>query len=89
MIPLRNKELLITYLKRGYTIAEACEAAQVSKASLYRLFKTQPGFKDDVEGAIFQARDTSKEIEREVAKRNMAKVKEIVTKKTKYRFLGK
>lgn len=81
MIPLRNKELLIEYLKQGASIQEACEAAQVSRASLYRLFKDQPGFKDDVEGAIFASKDKTKEIQKKVAERNMELVKQIVLKR--------
>lgn len=83
MIPLRNKELLIEKLKAGYTILEACAASQISKASLYRLFKTQPGFKEDVERAIFEAHDKSKEIDKEVEKRNMDKLKGLVLKRAK------
>lgn len=81
MIPLHNKELLIQNLKKGYTIIEACKASQVSKASLYRLFKTQPGFKADVEKAIFEANDKSAQIDREVEKRNMEKVKDLINKR--------
>lgn len=81
MIPLHNKELLIQNLKKGYTIIEACEASQVSKASLYRLFKSQPGFKTDVEKAIFEAKDKSAEIDREVERRNMDKLKGIINRK--------
>lgn len=83
MIPLHNKELLIQNLKKGYTILEACKASQVSKATLYRLFKSQPSFKADVEKAIFEAKDVSKEIDREVARRNMDKVKGIIARKRK------
>lgn len=81
MIPLHNKELLIKNLKKGYTILEACKASQVSKATLYRLFKSQPGFKADVEAAIFHAKDVSKEIDREVEKRNLLKIKGIINRK--------
>lgn len=81
MIPLYNKELLINNLKKGYSILEACKASQVSKASLYRLFKVQPGFKADVEKAIFQAKDVSKEIDKEVEKRNLDRIKGIINRK--------
>lgn len=81
MIPLHNKELLIKNLQKGYTIMEACEASQVSKASLYRLFKTQPGFKADVERAIFEANDKSAQIDREVEKRNMDRIKGIINRR--------
>lgn len=81
MIPLHNKELLIKNLKAGYTIIEACKASQVSKATLYRLFKEQPGFKADVEKAIFEAKDVSKEIEAQVQQRNMDKIKGIINRK--------
>lgn len=84
MIPLQNKELLIKNLKAGYTILEACKASQVSKASLYRLFKTQPGFKADVERAIFEAKDVSKQIDIEVQKRNMDKIKGIINRKRRF-----
>lgn len=81
MIPLRNKELLIQNLAKGYTIQEACAASQVSRASLYRLFKEQPGFKEDVEQAIFKAKDKSKEIDKMVEKRNMEKIKGLINRK--------
>lgn len=81
MIPLHNKELLIKNLKKGYTILEACTASQISKASLYRLFKTQPGFKTDVEKAIFEAKDISKEIDKKVKERNLDKIKGIINRK--------
>lgn len=81
MIPLHNKELLIKNLKKGYTILEACKASQISKASLYRLFKTQPGFKADVERAIFEANDKSAEIDKEVEKRNMERTKALINRK--------
>lgn len=81
MIPLHNKELLIKYLSEGYTIIEACTAAQISKASLYRLFKEQPGFKTEVEKAIFKAHDRSEEIQKQVAERNMDNLKKMIVKK--------
>ena len=81
MIPLRNKELLIEHLRAGYTIVEACEASQVSKASLYRFFKTNPGFKEDVERAIFEA-NAKKELQvKAIEERNMAELKKIVLRK--------
>lgn len=81
MIPLRNKELLIKYLKDGYTIMEACKAAQVSKASLYRFFKTNPGFKDDVESVIFKANDESLKIKKQVEARKMQELKDLINRK--------
>lgn len=81
MIPLRNKELLIKYLNDGYTILEACKAAQVSKASLYRFFKTNPSFKEDVEKAIFKSKDESKEIQEQVKERKMQEVKGIINRR--------
>lgn len=81
MIPLRNKELLIKHLTEGYTIVEACKAAQVSKASLYRFFKSNPGFKEDVDQAIFKANDETKEITKDVEKRNMENVRKIIMRR--------
>lgn len=81
MIPLYNKELLIKYLQEGYTIIEACQAAQVSKASLYRLFKEQPGFKADVDRALFKAKDVSADIQAQVEARKMEELKGMITKK--------
>lgn len=81
MIPLRNKELLIKHLSEGYTILEACKAAQVSKASLYRFFKTNPGFKEDVERAVFKANDESEKIQKQVEERKMKDIRDILNRK--------
>lgn len=51
MIDLHSKNLLIKHLEEGYSIVDACKLSGISKASLYRLFKEQPGLKIDVENA--------------------------------------
>lgn len=81
MIPLHNKELLIENLRKGYSIIEACEASQVSKASLYRLFKTHPGFKEDVERAIFEANEKKDTRVKEIEKQGLEDIKKIVLRK--------
>lgn len=82
MIPNKNKDILISKLRLGYTILEACEASQISKATLYRHLK-DPQFKDIFDEAIFYANskiDTAKE---KVQEKNWEEMKKIALRKRK------
>lgn len=84
MIPTKNKDILISKLRSGYTILEACKASQISKATLYRHLK-DPQFKEIFDDAIFYANtkiDTAKEkVQQETDQKNWEELKKIVLKK--------
>lgn len=81
MIPLHNKELLIKNLEAGQSIVEACQTSQVSKASLYRLFKTQPGFKEDVDRAMFKGTQKVQVQIKKLEDKNMEELKKIINRR--------
>lgn len=74
MIPHRNRDIFIEKLLEGYTILEACKLSQISKASLYRMFKETPAFKVEAENAIFKAKDA-------INQREIEKIRKIVQRR--------
>lgn len=81
MIPSRNKDLLIQFLEKGATIQEACKAAQISKPTLYSLFKSNPDYRKAADEAIFKAKDKTQEVIKDIQKRNMDMVKQMIIKR--------
>lgn len=84
MIPNKNKDILIEKLRLGYSIIEACELSQISKATLYRHLK-DPQFKTLFDEAVFYANtkiDTAKEkVQKETDEKNWAELKKIALRK--------
>jgi len=74
MIPLQKKELLIQKLQAGLDLTNACKTAGVSKASLYRLFKEQPGLKTLIDQTIAATKN-------QVQEDHMARLKKIIVKR--------
>lgn len=52
MIPLPAREKLVVSLLNGMNMNDAIKASKIPKASLYRLFKDQPAFKDECDRAM-------------------------------------
>lgn len=84
MIPSKNKDIFINKIRAGYTILEACNEAQISKATLYRHLK-DPQFKDIFDEAVFYANakiGTAKEkAKKEAEQKNWEDLKKIVLRK--------
>lgn len=74
MIPLENKELLINKLEEGMTLQQACRAAKVPRASLYRLFKDFPAYKELIDKTIEKTKKKKEETD-------LAFLKKLVVKK--------
>lgn len=52
MLPVEQRNLLIKNLKAGFDIRNACDRCQISRASLYQHYKSDPEFKSKVQKTI-------------------------------------
>lgn len=82
MIPTKNKDIFINKIRLGYAIMEACQLAQISKATLYRHLK-DPQFKDIFDEAVFYANRKVDDRDTLAQQKNMEDVKKIVLRKRK------
>jgi len=80
MIPNKNKDILISKIRLGHSILEACELSQISKASLYRMLK-EPNFKSIFDEAVFYGNAQIDKANAEVAEKNLAEAKKIALRK--------
>lgn len=83
MIPLRNRDILIEKLREGHSILEACELSHISKASLYRLMKTELDLKEDFEKAIFDSKEKARKEKKKKQEKGMSDLKNLILKKGK------
>lgn len=80
MIPARNKDILVSKLRLGHTILEACTLSQISKATLYRMLK-DPQFKSIFDEAVFYGNQKKDDAKKVIEEKNLAELKKIALRK--------
>ncbi len=81
MIPQRNKELFLERISAGDTLERACEASHISKPSLFRFFRNDPGYRERYDGIVFSLKEEARLARAEEDRRNMERLREIIRKK--------
>lgn len=78
MIPERNKDLFIESIADRMTFEEACLAAQISRATLFRFLKTDSEFKNRYDATLFEVkRNAQKKADDE----NMKRLKDLIKRR--------